>query len=661
MKLLDIDWIEFIEEAKRWKDLSLSAKETYIKQAKYPDPLLPKDFGDDFDDLWEHEFLARLTDNIRVKVPDRLRVFVRTLRMFASNPVFIYPDLNTLDNYLKMNLTREEREDLSGDRYSWSDVHEKVSSIVWLERFLECKTMDDLPPAFYGIKQHLQTPILFDHAKKFMRKLMEEKDLVLFIDLPAKFPELNGTSLNSILLACFNCCLIFPGFRKEDLQPAIGIWPGITKRLHKIKAPPPKPVQVSQPFSSVWWMEDLTQMLLAAVVEPLRVRQSDDEFTVPVEDKLWSQMITLPDWLLQIFDHHIPLRIMEAKDLGISMGLLENHWMKDGKQFLEITSTGLKWIEQSEKDRWKSILECIQKSREDDAKNSDGSSLWFLFFPCVYYSSYDRKRTRDIFDQAVCSAYLSVPKDVFIRMSDFTVYQAENDKSNPLFKLAKNRIHRSYSFQNTPEGMETSWRDSLLRFFFERLMPLGCVKLGIIDGTENEIGFTLTSAGRFFLGDTNDFDCGVETDGKVIVQPNFEVMFLSPSPLAEARLSRFAQRVGKNIGVLFKITKASIQKAAMQGIALPELFETLKDVTSKPVPQNVELEIRSWHGSIRQVSIKPAYLIECPDEETASKVLAIHGKVFPIQSITPTVLAMSNVKSKTALIRKLRDKGIVIQ
>ena len=74
--------------------------------------------------------------------------------------------------------------------------------------------------------------------------------------------------------------------------------------------------------------------------------------------------------------------------------------------------------------------------------------------------------------------------------------------------------------------------ESVLRF---RLIPLGGARLG--RGGNGRASFQITDIGRYLLGIASaSFDYGHDVEAEVIVQPNFEIVFLARAPQLEARL-----------------------------------------------------------------------------------------------------------------------------
>ena len=163
------------------------------------------------------------------------------------------------------------------------------------------------------------------------------------------------------------------------------------------------------------------------------------------------------------------------------------------------------------------------------------------------------------------------------------------------------------------------------------------------------------------LGLAEDFDYGHDDDaqGHLVVQPNFDVVFLSPSPLAEATLARFAERKGRGVGTLFAITKKSILSAAGSGMTAAQVLDGLERLSAKPIPANVAREIAGWFDQCRRITVRSAVLIHCPDADTAARVVGASGK--QAVPLTDTVVELSDARAKNELLRKLHGLGIFVE
>jgi hypothetical protein len=199
----------------------------------------------------------------------------------------------------------------------------------------------------------------------------------------------------------------------------------------------------------------------------------------------------------------------------------------------------------------------------------------------------------------------------------------------------------------------------LKAFLRMRLVPLGGARLGRTE--DGGVAFAPTGAGRYLLGGTDEFRFAAEADGEVVVQPDFEIVFLSAAPRIEAELARLAERTGTgHVGALFRITRVSVLRAAESGITAERMLKTLGQVSRTPVPANVARQVRDWFGGTRRVRIRPAVLVECPDSETAARVTALGGP--QVSAVTRTLLRLDgDEKSVGVLVKKLRAKGIFVQ
>jgi hypothetical protein len=261
---------------------------------------------------------------------------------------------------------------------------------------------------------------------------------------------------------------------------------------------------------------------------------------------------------------------------------------------------------------------------------------------------------------AVLAAYTEYARDSFVRLQEFLAYHGH--KNNPLVAAMQGHPYATYLIQGsyvtmpTPEELDDVWAGMLRDFLRLRLLPLGAAKVGV-EG-DGSACFTLTEAGKYLVGALADFRFE-PAPGRIVVQPNFDVVFLAPAPRAEAEFSRFAERKGRHMGTLFKITKRSILAAAAAGIT-PELtFETLRQCCPGDLPPNVLREISGWFALCRRVSLRPSVLIHCPDAETASRVQTLAGSV--VTRLADTILEVHDRKAQAAVLRKLREAGIFVQ
>ena len=110
------------------------------------------------------------------------------------------------------------------------------------------------------------------------------------------------------------------------------------------------------------------------------------------------------------------------------------------------------------------------------------------------------------------------------------------------------------------------------------------------------------------------------------------------------------------MGTLFKVTRQSILAAAAAGLTGERILEILREHCSGEIPTNVEFEISGWYSQYRQVSVRPAVLIHCPDGETVDRVVAVAGN--KVKRLSATTLELHDTKGQGLLLKKLREAGI---
>lgn len=172
--------------------------------------------------------------------------------------------------------------------------------------------------------------------------------------------------------------------------------------------------------------------------------------------------------------------------------------------------------------------------------------------------------------------------------------------------------------------------------------------------------FRLSSAGRCFFGLEHELEYGQPLqDARVVVQPNFEIVFLHPNLSAEIDFTPFAERCSQGVGTLFRLTQRQTLRAAEEGLTVEAVLDTLEKHASSPVPANVRAELQAWFGSCRTLATRRAILLETSDAETALRVQKLLGPKAALLGKTLIEWPGANLDPK--LRRKLAGHGIFIQ
>jgi hypothetical protein len=148
------------------------------------------------------------------------------------------------------------------------------------------------------------------------------------------------------------------------------------------------------------------------------------------------------------------------------------------------------------------------------------------------------------------------------------------------------------------EKLEAQFIKSCLTGF---LHQAGVVDLGY-EGDKLQ-GFRLSAAGRTILtGEENELP-EQEQPGKIIVQPNFQLMAIGPVGLDTlARLDLFAERENVDRGVFeYHLSRESIYQAQQLGVEVSQVVHFLEQAAGMPLPQNVQRSLSEWAAHYERI------------------------------------------------------------
>ena len=703
MKAFDLDWARMIDLAGAWSKLPVMARRALLDKLLQVSPSTHVNkLGTNAQPLVDAGFAVRMTlhkDYIHLNSEYQSPLTA----MRAMNRFKIFDDERIkLQAYLSDIFTQAECAELVGiqgyDMYRGPSVlAERAVSPQWLDAFLALKRLPrDLPykPKRDGdrLKALQMDPgEIHRAAQTLVKHLMSSSTPVPLAEIPVLLPNVDRAILAHAIHEAIRYVVIFPALREADLEPVLGIWPAITWRLKRPLPSKPDPLAATpdHPVDIPFLMEDITTLLVACAKEPLRLRtESGTLFSKACAD-IQEGMVTLPDWYSRFAGYMagqpedekcVSFRIDRAFRLTLELKLTKSDRNADKKDALIVNPTGMEWLSKNPKERLKTLLDVVHIQTKP---------LLTRYFPGNYYRAGADGYFTDHFiwggqlgnywphnwrvetheskiKKAVVDAFDTLGTDAFYSLDKFLTYQSQAENPLPdLIRKSPNGEEPRYSyggFDVSDEQLETIWAETLLRIFWRWLAPFGGVAVAAnADGETPE--FRVTGIGRYLLGLADDFEFAAHSadTGVLVVQPNFELVFLSPSPAIEAACTRFCERAGKSrsIGTLFRITRKSIHAAAGAGMTPDGVFEILAKAASKALPRNVEHEIKGWFAQCRNVAVRSATLVECPDEETAAKVARCwSGTSVRLNS---TVVELRASEKKAEIAKKLRALGVFVK
>ncbi|GAC1565527.1 MAG: hypothetical protein NVS3B14_03520 [Ktedonobacteraceae bacterium] len=98
--------------------------------------------------------------------------------------------------------------------------------------------------------------------------------------------------------------------------------------------------------------------------------------------------------------------------------------------------------------------------------------------------------------------------------------------------------------------------------------------------------------------------------GKLVVQPNFELLALAPvSEALLVTLDRFAERTRLEQVAQYRLTKASVTRAVQMGLRSETIQQQLEHAAGGAIPQNVSYSLTEWERQARRIELWPRVTI----------------------------------------------------
>lgn len=661
MKYFPTDWKEALDPLPRYLVLSPGARRVVLamrpSQGAGPTALGP--YGGE---LLDSGFVVPKGSGATVVAADAVRVLHTALRAADRRRLWDDPTPGALMGYVEEHFTTEEMHATSGLR-GWNfaadraDLVHTVTAVEWAENFLSADTRKaatawEAAHAAQGERRRFADLHSWVATRRIVEGLLAAPAPVPLASLAEHVPDVSAMDVAMGLEAALRYLLVFLSLRGPESEPVVWVWPQVRARLGAPPPERPEAVEPAESFEAAWLMEDMTAVLAQAAGEPIRLRGSDQAIFAAARKAIEERLITVPDWM-EIDTLEAEKRVEHAADVLRLAGYAQRSGRSGQDLSLEPTKAGMAWLATSTRDRLAALLDRFRASK------ARRPGTWYEeegleFFPVRLHV--DLPKTMDL-RKWLTDAFLAVSGEP-VRIVDFLAYASERE--NPFLTAVREGtpLRMPYGRRPTRHDWERLWGQILLEFLNHRLAPLGGARLGrTADGW---LTFVLTDAGRYLLGAAKTFEYGTDAQAEVIVQPNFDVVFLAADPRLEAQFARLAQRVATGPGVMFRLTRASVLAAAESGIGAAQLLDTLRLASSRALPANVERQVSDWLGAVRRVQLRPTLLLECPDAETAARAMSAAGK--QVRAITDTVLELpgATAKDRNALVKKLRAQGVFV-
>jgi hypothetical protein len=159
----------------------------------------------------------------------------------------------------------------------------------------------------------------------------------------------------------------------------------------------------------------------------------------------------------------------------------------------------------------------------------------------------------------------------------------------------------SPGFEDEAEGWEVIEAGFIRAMLVEPLHWMGLVDIGYEN--DRPVAYRLTPVGEWVLGVGPEVEIP-EAEGKVIIQPNFEMFALDPiSDLTLAKLDAFADRITAERAIKYQLTRESTYRAQRNGWTCTQIIDTLSAMSDTPLPQNVLRTLQEWQTIHERIKI----------------------------------------------------------
>lgn len=106
----------------------------------------------------------------------------------------------------------------------------------------------------------------------------------------------------------------------------------------------------------------------------------------------------------------------------------------------------------------------------------------------------------------------------------------------------------------------------------------------------------------------------------ISVQPNFEILLLSPSPRRIWALSAFADLVHLDRVSIYRLSEQSVVRSLDAGVSVRNVVRFLEQQGGGPLPQNIAYALSDWERRHRMVGIRESVLLDLDGEPIPGEI-----------------------------------------
>jgi hypothetical protein len=418
-------------------------------------------------------------------------------------------------------------------------------------------------------------------------------------------------------------------------------------------------VEPAPPF----WVLDMVTVLLDAASGEARVKATGQALYQKTGERLLAALTPLPPHVLRCARIHAEGRLDLALWGVQLLQLVRVDVLPNGRRLLRPAHASRAWLAASPLERLQALADLIRGRGA-----AEESEEWWihhreaaLLAPDVlaHDDALSGIPTDDLL-AAIRAALATLPTEGAVCLDTWLRHQSL--ERNPLTGTgpaghAFSGARPGWAW-SSPEERERAWSGILSSAIAYRLVPLGGVALSA-EGEDPHVA--LTAVGRYLIRVTEELELPDRTapPARVLVQPNFDIVFMAPAPDVEALLAPFAERVGHGVGTLFHLSRDAAMRAAAAGLTAEEAVDRLAEAHDGDLPENIARSLRDWFSRVRTVEAARAWILRCPDEETADRVAVAGGD--RVARLGPRTVELDGPDLIARIEKKLAKEGILVE
>ncbi len=195
--------------------------------------------------------------------------------------------------------------------------------------------------------------------------------------------------------------------------------------------------------------------------------------------------------------------------------------------------------------------------------------------------------------------------------------------------------------QNNTNSLSENVRKDILELMIESAIEFGffCIKGKNKEGLEIIAPAQLQETNTAFSSQNT---LNINAVFSVTIMPGLRLKEILP-------LTQFLDIKHYDTVTQYEITKKSVMSAFNAGVSLDSIFDKMKQFTSFPIPQNLQMTVAEWYKSYKATTLYKGYILQVT--QTNQKLIELNPKIAPYiyKKLTDGIYLLNVSSDKEAL------------